>query len=64
MGGQVQKPDTLTMSSRFNCSYHKYFNNKHLIPARGGQFIPVKSGQHRWLFHYTYSYLWLQLIKY
>lgn len=45
----MQKPYGLTTSGRFNCNYHKYFNNKHLIPARGGQFTPVKNGQGHWL---------------
>jgi len=43
--GVVQKPDALTSYGRFNSNYHKYFNNKHLIPARNGQFTPAESGQ-------------------
>ena len=46
----MQKPDTLTTSGRFNCNYHKYFNNKHLIPAKDGQCTPAKGGQSHRLF--------------
>jgi hypothetical protein len=40
----VQEPDTLTTSGRFNYNYHKYFNNKHLIPAKNSQSTAAKSG--------------------
>jgi len=41
----VHKPDALTKSSWTICIFHKYYNNKHLIPARDGHFTPAKSGQ-------------------
>jgi hypothetical protein len=34
----VQKPDTLIAFGQFSRIYHKYFNNKHLIPAMDGQY--------------------------
>jgi Domain of unknown function (DUF3387) len=46
----LQKPDTFTTSNRFNCNYHKYFSNKHLIPAKDGKFTPAWGGQGHWLF--------------
>jgi len=33
----VQKQDALTTSGRFKCSFHKYFNNKHLYPFKDDQ---------------------------
>jgi hypothetical protein len=42
---QMQNPDALTISGRFNYNYHKYFNNKHLIPAKDDQFTPEKDDQ-------------------
>jgi hypothetical protein len=45
----LQKPGALTKAGRFNCIYYKYFNNKHLIPAKGGQFTPAEDGQSHWL---------------
>ena len=50
---QVQKPDTLTTTGRFNCNDPKYFNNKHLISAKGGQFTPARSGQSHWILHFV-----------
>ena len=45
----MQKPEFLTTSGRINCNYHKYVNNKHLIPADEGQFTSVKGGNKHWL---------------
>jgi hypothetical protein len=41
----------LTTFSRFNYDYHKYVNNKHLIPAKDGQFTPAKGDQSHWFLH-------------
>lgn len=52
----LQKPDALTTSGWFNNNFHKYFTNKHLIPAKDGQLTPAKSGQGQWLFHFVASF--------
>lgn len=48
----MEKPVVLTTFGRYKCNYHKCFNNKHLIPAKDGQFSPARSGQGHWLFQY------------
>jgi hypothetical protein len=55
-GLQLKKPDALTTHGQFNSIYHKYSNNKHLIPAKDGQFTPVKGGQNLWLFQEKNSF--------
>jgi hypothetical protein len=37
----VQKLDGLTTSGRLNYNFHRYFNNKQVTPANGGQFAPA-----------------------
>jgi len=49
----LEKPGELTTSGRSNWDYHKCFNNKHLIPAKDGQFSPAWDGQGHWLFQQT-----------
>jgi hypothetical protein len=63
----VEKPGVLTTSGRSKCNYHRWFINKHLIPANDAQFSPAWGGQGHWLFHHTaYSiqfFLFLVLIE-
>jgi hypothetical protein len=45
----LAKADTLNTAGRYKFDYHKYYNNKHLIPAKNGQFTPPKRWQSHWL---------------
>ncbi len=51
---ELGKPGELTTSGRSKYNYHRWFNNKHLILAKDGQFFPAWGGQGHWLFHFSY----------
>jgi uncharacterized SAM-binding protein YcdF (DUF218 family) len=37
----VEKPGVLTTFGRSKWNYHRWLNNKHLIPEKDGQFTPA-----------------------
>jgi hypothetical protein len=49
----LEKPGVLTTSGRSKLNYHRWFINKHIIPAGDGQFTPAQGGQGHWYFQIT-----------
>ena len=45
----LQNPDGLTTSGQLNGDNRIKFKNKHLTPARDGQFYPTHKDQGHWL---------------